>query len=281
MRLADAQINDRWYENRPSSRWLPRLDLSEVWGRREVARFLALRDLQLRYKQTLFGIGWALLQPLAGMAVLVLTLGRATHIPADGVPYALFAYTGLAIWFYVSHAVSSAAESLTADPHLVTKVWFPRVLAPVAALGSWLVDLAVSLLALAVLLAIYGVAPGLSLVLLPVWIVAAILVSLGVGLWLSALNVLYRDVRYTLGFLLQIWLLASPVLYSASAFHGTARTVLALNPLCGLLDGARWSLLNAPSPPAVDLLSVLTGFALLLTGVAWFVRTERRFADRI
>lgn len=270
-----------WFENRPSRAWLPTLAFSDLWQRREVARFLALRDLQLRYKQTAFGVAWALLQPLAAMGILALTLGRVADVPSDGLPYAVFVYAGLAVWFYVAHAVSSAAESLTEDPDLVTKVWFPRLLAPIAALGSWLVDLLVSLCVVAVLLIANDIAPGPQILLLPVWIAGAILVALAVGLWLSALNVLYRDVRYTLGLLLQLWLLASPVLYAASSFGGAGRDVLAMNPLCGVLDGLRWSLLDAPAPPAVDLLSAATLLLLLVGGYVFFRRTERRFADRI
>jgi lipopolysaccharide transport system permease protein len=270
-----------WVDNRPSQRWLPRIDLRELWSFRELAVALALRDLKLRYAQTAFGVVWALLQPLAAAVIFVLVFDRLVGVPSDGLPYVVFVYAGLVLWTYVSTAVDAQSRSLIEPADLVTKVYFPRLYAPFAAVLPGLVDLVISLLVLAVLMAAKGVAPGVALVLLPVWIVLALLVALGVGLWLAALNVEYRDVRYALAFLLQVWLFVSPVIYPSSLVVGWKEYVYAVNPLVGVLDGFRWSLLGAPAPGPEGLVSLLSGSLLLLGGFVYFRRAERRFADLV
>jgi ABC-type polysaccharide/polyol phosphate export permease len=243
--------------------------------------FLALRDFKLRYTQAVLGVAWVLLQPLAAAALFYGIFGRVLDAPSDGIPYLAFAYPGLAMWSYLSQAVSSASESLAEHSALVTKVYFPRLVAPVASVLPGLVDLGVALAVLGVLIPIYGIAPSLALLSLPLWIVLAVAVALGVGLWFSALNAQYRDVRYGLGFLLQIWFFASPIAYSSSVVDGTWRYIYALNPVTGLIDGFRWSLLDAPAPGAEDLLSLAVTLALLGTGLLYFRRVERRLADVI
>ena len=270
-----------WRVIRPSGRWRIRLGLRELWAQRELGLTLAWRDLQLRYRQTLFGVAWVALQPLVGMGIFSLIFGSLTDVPSDGVPYPVFVLTGLAVWFFVSTAVSAAAASLIEQPDLVTKVWFPRMLVPIAAVLAAVADLAISLILVALVMIGYAVAPGIQILTLPVWIVAAILVAIGAGLWLSAANVLYRDVRYALPFLLQVWLFASPVIYPSSLIDGAWRYVFALNPMAGVLDGFRWALLDGPAPGPWSAVSAASLLALLVSGVVYFRLAERSFADRI
>jgi lipopolysaccharide transport system permease protein len=270
-----------WTENRPSTGWFQGLKLGELFRYRELLLFLALKELKVRYKQTLFGIGWVVLQPLVAMGVFSVVFGRFAGLPSDGLPYAVFVLAGLSIWLYFSNAVRTASETLVEDPSLVTKVYLPRMLAPAAAVLPGLIDLAVSLVVVGLVMAIVGVAPGPALLLLPVWIAAAVLVALGAGLWLSALNVLYRDVRSVVPFLLQVWLFASPVVFPSSLIEPPEEYFYALNPLVGVLDGFRWSLLDAPPPGPEDLISLASGALLLISGLAYFRHAERRFADQI
>ena len=271
----------RWIENAPSHAWLPRLDLHELWASRELVLVLALRNVKVRYKQTALGVGWALLQPLAGVAIFTVVMRRLAHVPSEGIPYPVFAYGGLAVWLYFTNGATAAAESLAAYRDLVTKVYFPRLLAPLAAILPGLIDLGISTAAVGVFMAVYGVAPSAALALLPLWIVAAVATTFGVGVWLSALNARYRDVRNALGFLLQILLFATPVVYPSSLVHGSLRFVLYLNPVAGVVDGFRWSLVGAPRPSLPALTSLGTGLLVLIGGLIYFARVERRLADVI
>jgi len=271
-----------WVVNRaPTARWQG-VDLAEAWRYRELAYMLALRTFKLRYRQTFFGIAWALLQPLVALAIFAVIFGRFAKLPADGIPYAVFVFPALCIWTYVSTAVSAASLELVSHQELVTKVYFPRVLAPVSALLPGVVDLVISLSLAGVLMAATGVAPGPAILLLPMWILLSCLVALGSGLWLAALNVRYRDVRHTLPFLLQTWLFVSPVVYSSSLIEdGWLRALYSLNPMVAVIDGLRWSLLDAPAPPAYDLLSGAVTILLVVTGLVYFRASERKFADVI
>jgi ABC-type polysaccharide/polyol phosphate export permease len=255
------------------------VDWGELWARRELVLFLALRDLKLRYTQALLGVAWVVIQPLASAAIFYGVFGRVLAVPSDGIPYFLFAYSGLSVWTYVSQAVDAAAESLAGYSALVTKVYFPRLLAPLAAVLPGLVDLAIAFVVLAVLVVAYGVTPSWAVTTLPLWIGAAVAVALSVGLWLSALNAQYRDVRYGLGFLLQTWFFASPIAYSSSGIDGIWEYVYALNPLVAVLEGLRWSALDGPPPGSECLASLALGALALATGVGYFRRVERRLAD--
>jgi ABC-type polysaccharide/polyol phosphate export permease len=215
------------------------------------------------------------------MGVFSVVFGHFAKLPSDGVPYPVFVLTGLAFWGFVQSAVDGAAHSLAGQRELVEKVWFPRVIAPFAALLATLVDLVISLALVAIAMAAWGVAPPLAVLTLPLWIGAAAVVAAGVSLWLAALNVLYRDVQYALSFMLQLWFYASPVVYPSSLTHGVAGWAFALNPAVLVLDGARWSLIGGPVPPTRDLLSAATAVLLLITGLVYFTRVERQFADRI
>ncbi len=273
--------NVAWRENRPTTGWFPGLRWHELWSFRELAFFLALRDLKLRYRQTAFGVAWAIIQPLAGAAIFTVVFGRLAHLPSDGIPYAVFVYSGLVLWSYFSTAVNSAAESLVQQRDLVTKVYFPRLLAPLAAVLPGLIDIAVSLVIVAAFLVIFSVVPTAAVLLVPLWVMAGVVVALAAGLWLSAINAQYRDARYALPFVMQLWLFASPVIYPSSLFEGAWRYLYAANPIVGVLDGFRWSLVGGPPPGYEALVSLAVGLLVLLGGVAYFRRAERRFADVI
>lgn len=280
-RSASTAAEPTWTENRPSEGWRPRIAFRELWKYREVAYFLALRDLKVRYTQTALGVSWALLQPLAGVLIFSVVFGRAAKLPSDSLPYPVFVYAGLTIWTFLSTAVNSAAQSLVESTSLVTKVYFPRLLAPVSAVLPGLIDLAISLVIVAVFMVVYQVSPPIFVVLLPFWVLGGIAVALAVGLWLSALNVLYRDVRYALGFLLQVWFFASPIVFPSSIFDGVWAYLYALNPVVAVVDGLRWSLLGAPGPGVEALVSLAVTLGAMASGLMFFARVERRFADVI
>jgi lipopolysaccharide transport system permease protein len=278
---ASSRVGAAWVENRPSTGWFPRVNLRELWAYRELALVLALKDLKVRYKQTFFGVAWALLQPLLGVLVFSVFLGRLAGVPSDGIPYPVFVYAGFSIWIYFATSMTAAVQSLVDNRELVTKVYFPRLLAPFAAVFPGLLDLVIALGILAVFMAVYGVVPGAAIVLFPAWIFSALVLALAVGLWLSALNVKYRDVRYALGFLVQVWLFASPVVFASSLIHGTWQYAFAANPMVAVLDGFRWSLTGAPPPGLDGLISLAVGLVILASGTVYFRRVERGFADVI
>ena len=278
--MASTVQTQEWIENRPTRgvRWP---DLRELWQFRELAGFLAIRDVKVRYKQAVFGAGWAVLQPLAGVAVFTIVFHRFADVPSNGIPYPVFALSGLAMWSYASAAVTKATQSLVGNTPLVTKVYFPRILAPVAAVLPPLLDLAFSLIALGVFMVIYGVGPTWAIVTFPMWVVVALAAVTGTGLWLGALNVSYRDINQAIALLLQLWLFVTPVAYPSSVVPVAWRTVYFMNPMAGIVEGSRWALVGAPWPGAVVLVSMASTLLLLVTGVAYFERTERRFADII
>jgi len=264
----------------PPSGWSG-VGLSELWRFRELVFFLTWRDVKIRYKQTLLGAAWALLQPFIMMIVFTFVFHRFGKIRTD-VPYPVFSLSGLALWFYFSNAVNLTSNSLVANSALITKVYFPRIAVALSPVIAGLVDLALALLLVAGAMAYYHVAPGIELLLLPLFVVLALLTALGVGLLFSALNVRYRDVRYAVPFLIQIWLFASPVAYPASLVHGTYRALYGLNPLSGVIEGFRWSLLGTDRPSASMLaVSVASSIVLVAAGLLYFARTERGFADVI
>jgi len=271
----------QWVANRPTRGIWPRLHPQELWAYRDVGLILAERDIKVRYKQTFFGVAWAVLQPLSAMGIFTLVLGEGAGIPSEGVPYAAFALAGLAVWFPFSTGMTAAADSLVRDPELVTKVYFPRLLAPLGAVLASAVDLAVSLAIAQVVALIAGVPLQASVVLLPLCMVGVVLITLAFGLWLSALNVLYRDVRYALGFATQLLFFASPIVYPSSLLSGSWQDVLALNPVLGLVELVRWALLGVPASGSEMLISFSSGTVLLMTGLVFFRRVERDFADRI
>ena len=282
MQLMISHLADTtgWVENGPASRTGLR-PLLEVIHHRDLVRFLALRDLKVRYRQAAFGVAWALFQPLLGVAVFTIVFNRIAGVATPGVPYVVFAYVGLAGWVYLSASVNECAESLVRYSALVTKVYFPRAIAPLASVLPGLADLAVASVALAVLMAVTRTTPGLALLALPLAVLSLVIAALAVGIWLSALNVQFRDVRLVLAFSLQLWLFVSPVLYPPSLVHSGWRFAYALNPSVGPLALLRWSLIGMPLDVALAAESSLVALVLLVGGLRYFQATERRFADVI
>jgi lipopolysaccharide transport system permease protein len=274
-------IERDWVENRPTTGAWPRLALREAWAFRDVGVILAERDVKVRYKQTFFGVAWALIQPLAAMVVFTLVLGRLDGLSSEGVPYSAFVIAGLAVWFPFSAAVGNAAESLVSAPDLVTKVYFPRLLAPLGAVLAVVVDLAIALGIALVVALVAGVRLQAAVILLPACALAVIAVALALGLWLAALNVLYRDVRYAVAFFMQLLFFASPIVYASSVVEGSGDWLFALNPVVGLVELTRWSLLGTAAPGPDALVSLASTVVLLAGGLAFFRRTEQQFADRI
>ena len=281
MRRSPPAAEPGWTEHRPSRGWRSQLDLRDAWRHRELTWFLALRDVRLRYRQTAFGVAWALIQPLAGVAIFTLVFSRVSGIEHGHVPYFVFAYTAMILWTYTSTSVEGAARSLIEDRSLVERVYFPRILAPAAALLPGLLDLGISLVILAILMAIFAVSVPATALLLPLLLLVALTVSFGVGLWLAALNVQYRDVRYALTFGLQLAFFATPVVYPSSLVRGAWRWVYSANPLVGVIDGTRWAVLDLAPPPAADAISLVAASVILVTGLMYFYATQRRFADVI
>lgn len=270
-----------WIVNRSTRGSLPRLNLRELWSYREVGFILAERDVKVRYKQTFLGIAWALLQPLLAMVVFTVALGRFDGLASEGLPYSAFVVAGLAVWFPLSTAVSGAAESLVSAPELVTKAYFPRLLAPLGAVLAAVVDLAIALAVAQVVAVAAGVPLEGSAALLPVCMLAVAVVSLALGLWLAALNVLYRDVRYAFPFVMQLLLFASPIFYAGPGDDADWGWLFAVNPVAGVTDGVRAAMLGTSLDGTHVLVSCVSAAILLAGGVVFFRWTERTFADRI
>lgn len=264
---------------RPSGGWRA-IHLGELWRYRELLYFLTLRDVKLRYKQTALGIAWAVLQPLATMAVFAIFFGKLGKMPSDGRPYALFVLVSLLPWQLFAYALTQSSNSLVAEQRLITKVYFPRLIIPVASVLSGLVDFFVALVLVVIGMAFFGIMPTVAIVTLPLFVLFAVLTALAVGLWLSALNVQYRDVRYTIPFLAQFWMFASPVAYPASLVPEPYRALYGLNPMAGVIEGTRWALLGTEAPSwGLMAVSVAVVVLLLTGGMYYFKRMEKTFAD--
>jgi lipopolysaccharide transport system permease protein len=263
----------------PSKGWVA-LSLRELWNYRELIYFLGWREVKVRYKQTVLGVTWAVIQPLFTMLVFSLFFGRLAQMPSDGIPYPLFILTALLPWTFFANGLAQSSNSLVGNSNLISKVYFPRLVAPVSAVLPGGLDFWISFVLLLVLMPVYGVLPSGRILWLPFLFLLTLMVSLGVGVWLSALNAEYRDVRYTIPFLTQLWMLATPVAYPASILHGSWRILYALNPMVGVVEGFRWAVLGAKGEPASELLAAaLVALLLLITGVFYFRRVERTFAD--
>lgn len=264
---------------RPSRGWTA-LQLRDVWEYRELLYFLVWRDVKVRYKQTVLGIAWVALQPLATTIVFTLIFGNLARMPSDNLPYAVFALAGLLPWNYFSGAVGRGGQSLVGSANLISKVYFPRLIIPVSGVLGGLVDFAIVFCLLVVLLAFYGYYPALSWLLLPFFMLLAIATALGVSLWLSALNVQYRDVGYLIPFFLQLWFFATPVVYPSSLIPAPWNVLYALNPMAGVVEGFRWALFGKGAAPGpILLISIAAVVVVLITGLYVFKRMERTFAD--
>ena len=258
------------------------IDWRELWAYRELLYFLIWRDVKIRYKQTALGAAWAVLQPALTMVVFTVVFGRFVGVPSHGVPYPLFSLAGLLPWQYLTSAVGRSGASVVSSSSLISKVYFPRLLIPVAAAAAPIVDLLVGLAFLCVMMAGYGYAPSSRVVFLPCFILLAFLASLAVSLSLSALNVRYRDVTFLIPFFLQIWMFVSPVVYPSSIVPAKLRQLFALNPAAGIVDGFRWCMLSGAASPLPSMLpSVMIVLALLAGGVIHFHATEDTFSDTI
>jgi lipopolysaccharide transport system permease protein len=259
-----------------------KLDLAAVWEYRELLYFLVWRDVKVRYKQTIIGAAWAVLQPLMTMMIFTVIFGNFANMPSDGLPYSIFAYTALMPWNYFSQAISRGGMSLVGEANLIVKVYFPRLIIPIASVVSPLIDFLMSFLVLIVMVVWFGIVPGWNLLWLPIFLLLAVMTGLAVVLWLSPLNVRYRDVGHTIPFLTQFWLYASPVAYPVSLVPEKWRLLYSLNPMVGVIEGFRWTLLGTEAPAfAVIAVSAAMVVVLLLGGVVFFKRMERTFADVI
>jgi lipopolysaccharide transport system permease protein len=264
---------------RPSQSWAP-LKLGELWEYRDLLFFLAWRDISVRYKQTVLGAAWAIIQPLFTMLLFSLFFGRLGNIPSDGIPYPVFSYAALLPWQYFATALAGSSDSLVGSANLLSKVYFPRLVIPLASILPALVDFAIAFTVLLGLMLFYGIAPTWNVIWLPFFLLLALVTALGVGLWLSALNVQYRDIRYTIPFITQFWLFASPVVYPSSIIPEQWRPLYGINPMAGVIEGFRWALLGTETGPGpLIVVSVVVSLALLVSGAFYFRRMEKSFAD--
>ena len=264
---------------RPSRGWVS-LKLDELWEYRELLYFLVWRDVKVRYKQTVLGAAWAILQPFMTLVVFSLFFGKLGRIPSEGLPYPIFSVAALVPWTFFATGLGQGANSLVGSQNLIKKVYFPRLVIPIASVLSGVVDFALAFLVLLGMMLFYGIYPTLNLLWLPLLLLLALVTALGVSLWLSALNVQFRDVRYTVPFLTQFWLFATPIAYPSSLLPEPWRTVYGLNPMAGVVEGFRWALLGTETRPgAMILVSTVAALALLVSGAYYFRRMEKSFAD--
>ena len=264
---------------KPTKGWAS-LQLEDLWEYRELLYFLVWRDIKVRYKQTVLGAAWAIIQPFFTMVVFSLFFGKLAKIPSDGVPYPLFCFAALVPWTLFSNGLSQSSNSLVGSAHLITKVYFPRMVIPISSIFSGALDFSISFVVLLAMMAVYGIFPTWNTLWLPLLILFVFVSSLGVGMWLSALNVQFRDVRYIVPFLAQIWLFATPIAYPSSLLSEPWRTIYGLNPMVGVVEGFRWALLGtdtAPSP--IVIVSSLAALTILIGGAFYFRRMEKNFAD--
>jgi lipopolysaccharide transport system permease protein len=263
----------------PSRGWV-RINLAELWAYHELIYFLTWRDIKVRYKQTALGAAWAILQPVFTMLVFSLFFGKLGGMKSDGVPYPIFAFTALVPWTFFSYGLAQASHSIVGSENLIKKVYFPRLIIPIATVMSGVVDFALAFVVLLLMMSFYHITPTWNILWIPLFILLTLVTSLGVGLWMSALNVQYRDVRYVIPFLTQFWMFATPIAYPSTLLREPWHTVYGLNPMVGVVEGFRWALLGSGSAPGPMIwLSTAVAVLLLLGGAMYFRRTERSFAD--
>ena len=281
-----GETDSDWFDHEhvtiiePRSGWSWR-EVQELWAYRELLLVLTQRDLKVRYKQTVIGAGWALIQPVLTMVLFTIVFGRLAQIPSDGYPYPVFVYAALLPWTFFASAVGSAGNSMVGSANLVTKIYFPRLIIPLASAGSWLIDFLIASIILLVLMLWYGVGFTLNLLAVPFLVVALLLTALGAGTFLAALIVSYRDFRYVIPFMLQFWMFASPVVYSGSLVPEGWRWLLFLNPMSGVIDGFRSAFLGKPFEPLALTLSMAMALLFFIGGVWYFRHVQNRFADVI
>jgi lipopolysaccharide transport system permease protein len=264
----------------PSKGWVP-LKLKDLWEYRELLYFLVWRDIKVRYKQTALGATWAIIQPFFTMVVFSIFFGHLAKVPSDGIPYPLFSFAALVPWTFFANGLSQSSNSLVGSGTLITKVYFPRLIIPLAAVFSGIVDFVLAFVVLLGMMVYYGLMPTtINVLWLPLFLLLALTTSLGVGLWLSALNVEYRDVRYIVPFITQFWMLATPIGYPSSLLQQPWRTLYGLNPMVGVAEGFRWALLGTNTAPGpIIAVSSAASILILVTGAFYFRRMEKTFAD--
>jgi lipopolysaccharide transport system permease protein len=263
----------------PSKGWVS-LKLHELWEYRELLYFLIWRDIKVRYKQTALGATWAIIQPVFTMLVFSLFFGHLGKIPSDGIPYPIFSFAALLPWTFFANGLGQSSNSLVGNANLITKIYFPRLIVPLAAVFSGIVDFLLAFVVLLGMVLYYGLVPTLNVFWLPLFVLLALVTSLGVGLWLSALNVEYRDVRYVVPFITQFWLFATPIAYPSSLLPEPWRTIYGLNPMVGVVEGFRWALLGTKTAPGpIIAVSSAVALVILVTGAFYFRRMEKTFAD--
>lgn len=265
----------------PSKGWVS-LNLHKVWQYRELLYFLSWRDVKVRYKQTLLGAAWAIIQPFFTMLIFSLFFGKLAKMPSDGVPYPLFAYAALVPWMFFANGLTQSANTLVENSNLLKKVYFPRLVMPISSIVAGTVDFACAFVVLIVMMMTYGIFPTQNLIWLPFFLALAFATALGVGFWLSAINALYRDVRYVVPFMIQFWLFATPIAYPSSLLSEPWRTFYGINPMVGVVEGFRWALLGTqPAPGPAIVVSFLATLTVLISGAYYFRRMEKVFADKI
>lgn len=263
----------------PSKGWVS-LKLKELWAYRELLYFLVWRDIKVRYKQTILGASWAIIQPFFTMIVFSIFFGKLAKIPSDGIPYPIFSYSALVPWAFFANGLNQASTSLVGNANLLKKVYFPRLAMPIASVLGGFVDFVLAFVMLIGMIFYYGMAPTINVVWLPAFLMLAFMTSLGVSLWLSALYVQFRDVRHIIPFLIQIWLFSTPIAYPSSLLSEPWRTIYSLNPMVPVVEGFRWALLGTPTGPNITIIfSCLVAVGLLLSGAFYFRRMEKTFAD--
>lgn len=265
---------------RPLRGWVP-IQLGDLWKYRELLYFLTWREIKVRYKQTVLGFAWAILQPFFMMIVFTLFFGNLAKIPSEGIPYPLFNYAALLPWTLFAEGITRSSMSMVSNVNLIQKVYCPRLVMPISGILSPLVDFAIAFTILIGMMFYFGYSPTIDVLLLPAFIILALMTSLGVGLWLSAINVKYRDVRYVIPFLIQLWLFASPVVYSSSLLPERFQTLYGLNPMAGVIEGFRWTLLGTEPPGSLVAVSVIIVVVILISGAFYFRHNEKIFADVI
>lgn len=264
---------------KPSRGWVS-LRLDKLWEYRELLYFLAWRDIKVRYKQTVLGASWAIIQPLFTMVIFSLFFGRLAKVPSDDLPYPIFSYTALVPWTFFANALTQSSNSLVNNADMIKKIYFPRLTMPIATMLAGIVDFVLAFIVLLGMMLLYGVAPTVNVWWLPLFLLLALITSLGVGLWLSALNVQFRDVRYVIPFLTQAWLFITPIAYPSSLLSEPWRTLYGINPMAGVVEGFRWALLGTNTAPGpIIVVSFLVALVLLVTGAFYFRRMEDTFAD--
>ncbi len=262
----------------PSKGWVS-LNLRDLWEYRELLYFLVWRDVKVRYKQTVLGAAWAIIQPFFTMVVFSLFFGRLANVPSDGIPYPIFSYAALVPWTFFANGLNQATTGLVSQANLIKKVYFPRLSIPIARILAGLVDFVLAFIVLILMMFLYGIAPTSNIIWLPYFLLLALVTSLGVGLWLSAMNVRFRDVGYTVPFITQIWMFATPIAYPSSLLSEPWRTLYGINPMAGVVEGFRWALLGTTAPGPIIIVSSFVALALLVSGAYYFRRVEKAFAD--